>query len=108
MIRRPPRSPLFPYTTLFRSHPPSSSSSRYPLAHPIEAKCARRRHEQRQQQRHPPRPALQRFEPRVTQDAQGRRNGAANARERHVDPHIVLRPPDGGEIIMSEVPTKVS
>src|SRR5260370_40789056 len=22
MIRRPPRSPLFPYTTLFRSHPP--------------------------------------------------------------------------------------
>src|SRR2546427_5929445 len=23
MIRRPPRSTLFPYTTLFRSHPPS-------------------------------------------------------------------------------------
>src|SRR2546430_5756964 len=30
MIRRPPRSTLFPYTTLFRSHPhgsPSSASS---------------------------------------------------------------------------------
>src|SRR5947209_12366904 len=26
MIRRPPRSTLFPYTTLFRSHPDSSKS----------------------------------------------------------------------------------
>src|SRR3989449_6973276 len=25
MIRRPPRSTLFPYTTLFRSHPPASA-----------------------------------------------------------------------------------
>src|SRR2546429_4375122 len=25
MIRRPPRSTLFPYTTLFRSHPPARS-----------------------------------------------------------------------------------
>src|SRR3712207_9161136 len=25
MIRRPPRSTLFPYTTLFRSHPPPSA-----------------------------------------------------------------------------------
>src|SRR2546430_11123629 len=28
MIRRPPRSTLFPYTTLFRSSPSSSSQSR--------------------------------------------------------------------------------
>src|SRR5438034_6392341 len=28
MIRRPPRSTLFPYTTLFRSSPPSTSASR--------------------------------------------------------------------------------
>src|SRR2546422_6369343 len=27
MIRRPPRSTLFPYTTLFRSHSPSSQSN---------------------------------------------------------------------------------
>src|SRR2546430_4066276 len=27
MIRRPPRSTLFPYTTLFRSHAPASCSS---------------------------------------------------------------------------------
>src|SRR2546425_8292176 len=28
MIRRPPRSTLFPYTTLFRSSPPASSNRR--------------------------------------------------------------------------------
>src|SRR2546421_7610439 len=28
MIRRPPRSTLFPYTTLFRSRPPRAGSSR--------------------------------------------------------------------------------
>src|SRR5438034_6742906 len=28
MIRRPPRSTLFPYTTLFRSHPSNSTSDR--------------------------------------------------------------------------------
>src|SRR2546421_1980024 len=33
MIRRPPRSTLFPYTTLFRSHPPRLrlESAQYPL-----------------------------------------------------------------------------
>src|SRR5256885_16967143 len=33
MIRRPPRSTLFPYTTLFRSHPQESGCSRIGLAH---------------------------------------------------------------------------
>src|SRR5262245_63568695 len=28
MIRRPPRSPLFPYTTLFRSHTPAAALRR--------------------------------------------------------------------------------
>src|SRR3712207_3733961 len=32
MIRRPPRSTLFPYTTLFRSSAPRSSTSRRPSA----------------------------------------------------------------------------
>src|ERR1039457_5485793 len=31
MIRRPPRSTLFPYTTLFRSHDESSPNGRYAL-----------------------------------------------------------------------------
>src|SRR6266704_5639080 len=31
MIRRPPRSTLFPYTTLFRSRPRSSSTCRRPF-----------------------------------------------------------------------------
>src|SRR3712207_7647796 len=30
MIRRPPRSTLFPYTTLFRSAPPTSKSRPWP------------------------------------------------------------------------------
>src|SRR2546429_1424933 len=34
MIRRPPRSTLFPYTTLFRSHPFARSSSRPPTRRP--------------------------------------------------------------------------
>src|SRR6266705_6245825 len=32
MIRRPPRSTLFPYTTLFRSRPPSEPSGRWPIS----------------------------------------------------------------------------
>src|SRR5258707_3973571 len=32
MIRRPPRSTLFPYTTLFRSHP-AGDLQRHPQAH---------------------------------------------------------------------------
>src|SRR5690349_23886841 len=35
MIRRPPRSTLFPYTTLFRSSAPSASGSRA-----IQRRCA--------------------------------------------------------------------
>src|SRR3712207_7549837 len=31
MIRRPPRSPLFPYTTLFRSRPPQWSDYNLPV-----------------------------------------------------------------------------
>src|SRR5436309_9678850 len=33
MIRRPPRSTLFPYTTLFRSRPTGSGLGRLPLRH---------------------------------------------------------------------------
>src|SRR5260370_15658619 len=32
MIRRPPRSTLFPYTTLFRSYPPLAAATVDPLA----------------------------------------------------------------------------
>src|SRR5438270_6668755 len=34
MIRRPPRSTLFPYTTLFRSHKPHPSNARFAGAIP--------------------------------------------------------------------------
>src|SRR3712207_7470124 len=41
MIRRPPRSTLFPYTTLFRSRPPRSRPAR-PGAHGLSAVTRRR------------------------------------------------------------------
>src|SRR3989442_6142143 len=45
MIRRPPRSTLFPYTTLFRSQPRPLGRARHLLAHaqvsPIAAALAR-------------------------------------------------------------------
>src|SRR3989449_8292368 len=37
MIRRPPRSTLFPYTTLFRSHPDRPAPPRAPLHHGPQA-----------------------------------------------------------------------
>src|SRR5258707_9578055 len=40
MIRRPPRSTLFPYTTLFRSH--SLSACRRPAEHPAISPAAAR------------------------------------------------------------------
>src|SRR5256886_9477028 len=42
MIRRPPRSTLFPYTTLFRSRPPEASG-RHGLAHPCHHSDGSRR-----------------------------------------------------------------
>src|SRR5438552_18033379 len=44
MIRRPPRSTLFPYTTLFRSHSCSSTSERPSLPHrrPASSRRCRR------------------------------------------------------------------
>src|SRR2546430_9575448 len=44
MIRRPPRSTLFPYTTLFRSHSSSACFSRWPPARAV-VYCARRSEE---------------------------------------------------------------
>src|SRR5260370_31935134 len=40
MIRRPPRSTLFPYTTLFRSLPPLSSSALRNSFHVVSNCCA--------------------------------------------------------------------
>src|SRR3712207_8571616 len=37
MIRRPPRSTLFPYTTLFRSHQPDLQVLAEPVVHPRAA-----------------------------------------------------------------------
>src|SRR5690349_23891807 len=42
MIRRPPRSTLFPYTTLFRSSAPATTSSGRSAATPATARPVRR------------------------------------------------------------------
>src|SRR3712207_8504051 len=42
MIRRPPRSTLFPYTTLFRSHPPAHATRRGDGSGPPAARKRRR------------------------------------------------------------------
>src|SRR2546423_11747822 len=41
MIRRPPRSTLFPYTTLFRSHTATARSGRLDHANRYEMSCIR-------------------------------------------------------------------
>src|SRR3712207_7088595 len=43
MIRRPPRSTLFPYTTLFRSRPPSPAAQRPRLYWPLSGRGPRTR-----------------------------------------------------------------
>src|SRR2546422_2976700 len=48
MIRRPPRSTLFPYTTLFRSHEPPHDE---PLGSAVEQAIARRRDQDRKSTR---------------------------------------------------------
>src|SRR5687768_18242904 len=40
MIRRPPRSTLFPYTTLFRSDPDDARLLRHPVSRRGVARCA--------------------------------------------------------------------
>src|SRR3989442_11504847 len=76
MIRRPPRSTLFPYTTLFRSKPPSESS--------------RRASGRRRRRAAPSRP------PRVGRSASFRHGEDATRSEEHTSelqsrPHLVCR-----------------
>src|SRR3989441_11471583 len=51
MIRRPPRSTLFPYTTLFRSHPrehaPGEASPQHSMTSPRELPTQARDHHRR-------------------------------------------------------------
>src|SRR3712207_7620072 len=42
MIRRPPRSTLFPYTTLFRSHPALVDLDQHPEAPVVQSLASRR------------------------------------------------------------------
>src|SRR3712207_7896041 len=52
MIRRPPRSTLFPYTTLFRSQPARGALETQ--HHDREDRAVEEQHEQREEGREPP------------------------------------------------------
>src|SRR3712207_3821932 len=59
MIRRPPRSTLFPYTTLFRSYRVEDAEAERPEAMPFEGETYRQGHDahqfhQKRQERHLP------------------------------------------------------
>src|SRR3989442_11192149 len=60
MIRRPPRSTLFPYTTLFRSHPPDLPPDESDPAEQLDPWSKRERALERRRDRSLGRPALDR------------------------------------------------
>src|SRR3989441_3834350 len=71
MIRRPPRSTLFPYTTLFRSHSPEVGSQR--VRDPREGQQRAEHGEQRADRQH--------AEQRQPQDAPAERDPQARSEE---------------------------
>src|SRR5205823_11200210 len=44
----------------------------------------------------------------VREHADGRRHPPAQPRERDVHAHVVLRAPDGGKVVVAEIPAKIS
>src|SRR5260221_519449 len=85
MIRRPPRSTLFPYTTLFRSpgHPARRAGAGDGLRHRADEPLSRRRRARRGRRRsHPGVPRARRSRPAPLRDRRGplRRDRPAQAR----------------------------
>src|SRR3712207_8548553 len=64
MIRRPPRSTLFPYTTLFRSHSPDQRKDRH-APHHLPHRAQRRDRRRRGRRRGGARPAVDRKSTRL-------------------------------------------
>src|ERR1700739_505151 len=93
-------------TLRFTMQPLSSIPER--VAHARESERPRRRHQERQQQRELARAAMPALEPHVGEHADRRCDPAAQPRERDVHSHVVLRTADGGEIVVAEIPAKMS
>ena len=77
-------------------------------SHAREPQRPGQRHDERRQQREPSRTALPRLERHVDEHAGRGRQAAAHAGERHVHAHVVLRPADRGEVVVAEIPAKIS
>src|SRR5256885_12869653 len=65
MIRRPPRSTLFPYTTLFRSQERRQSSSLLHVSAPDEQRRSQNRHCRNTKERRPPHRDVDRHRARI-------------------------------------------
>ena len=77
-------------------------------AHAVEADGPGGRHGERQQQREFSGTAMPPLEAHVREHADGRRHASAQPRERDVHAHVVLRAPDGGKVVVAEIPAKIS
>src|SRR3712207_6888410 len=83
MIRRPPRSTLFPYTTLFRSEPDA-----------VEQVRAVRRHDAEEEQDQPRRRRLRRERHRRQQQRRAQRKRVREERRRLVAREVALAEED--------------
>src|SRR2546425_4264625 len=116
MIRRPPRSTLFPYTTLFRSHPAPGRAGRLlpdPPVHyparlrarrvlPVDAHGGHRRLDPRRA--HPHAVPLLEEDPRAAPRHVGQPRAPRVRRHRHADGGRVPRPVALGAVQVSRVP----
>src|SRR3712207_7036492 len=79
MIRRPPRSTLFPYTTLFRSPPEKHRVPHVPARVPARAHEGAWRHRRRRHRRHLRHPLLDRLPFLLTSDRKSTRLNSSHA-----------------------------
>src|SRR5580658_1092409 len=77
-------------------------------AHAPKTQCPDGRHGERQQQGELTCPVAPCLQPHVGQHARRRRQSAPHSGERDMHAHVVLRAADRGEVIVPEIPAKVS
>src|SRR5260370_11756949 len=92
----------------FTSTPSCASLLTERTAHAVEPDSPGGRHGDRQQQREFSRTAMPPLEAHVREHADGRRHATAQARERDVHAHVMLRATEGGKVLVAEIPAKIS
>src|SRR6266403_5814942 len=92
----------------FTAHSLVYSSFTERAAHAVEADGPGGRHGERQQQREFSGTVMPPLEAHIGEHADGRRQAPAQSGERDVHAHVVLRAPDGGKVVVAEIPAKIS